>query len=134
MKSAHSMFASILLFALVTVFAPGTASAQDPVKVAPNNFKVLLDNNRVRVLEFHSKAGEKIAMHSHPDYFVYSFSTGKTRFTSPDGKVTERESKAGDVSWREAETHASEFVGPGEVRVLIVELKGAAKKMGGKKK
>ena len=45
-----------------------TARAQDPVKVAPNNFKVLLENDQVRVLDFHNKGGEKIPMLA-PDLF-----------------------------------------------------------------
>src|SRR5262249_43946944 len=48
--------------ALVLVFAAGTLKAQDPVKVSPEHFKVLLDNERVRVLDFHSKGGDKIPL------------------------------------------------------------------------
>jgi quercetin dioxygenase-like cupin family protein len=51
------------------------------VKVARNNFKVLLENEHVRVLDFHSKSGEKIPMHSHPAYVTYAISgSGKTTF------------------------------------------------------
>ena len=117
-----------MLCALASIFITGTAKAQDAVKVAPDHFKVLLDNDQVRVLEFHSKPGEKIGIHSHPNYFIYSFSAGKTKFTSPDGKTEERDSQVGQTTWREAETHASEFVGPGEAHSLLVELKGRAKK------
>ncbi len=104
--------------------ATSTALAQDAVKVAPNNYKVLLENDRVRVLEYHSKPGVKVGMHSHPDYIVYNFVGGKTKFTSPDGKTEERQGQAGTATWRAAETHASESLGPGEARALIIELKG----------
>ncbi len=104
--------------------ATSTALAQDPVKVAPNNFKVLLDNDHVRVLEFRSKPGEKVGMHSHPDCVIYGFTGGKTKFTSPDGKTEERQGQAGTATWRAAETHASEFLGPGDAHVLLIELKG----------
>lgn len=98
MKNSSHVGRAALLAALVLVFAAATVMAQDPVKVAPNNFKVLLENDRVRVLDFHSKPGEKIEMHSHPDYVTYSVSDTKTKFTSPDGKVTECESKAGQAT------------------------------------
>ena len=76
--------------ALAPLFAAGTVQAQDPVKVAPTHFTVLLENERVRVLDFNSRAGVKIPMHSHPAYVSYSISgAGKTKFTSADGKVTE---------------------------------------------
>src|SRR5438034_3755061 len=77
-----------------------TVRAQDPVKVAPNNFTVLLENDQVRVLDFHSK-GEKIPMHSHPKYLTYDIAgSGKTIFTWPDGQTTEGE-KIGRASCRE---------------------------------
>lgn len=104
------------------------AAAPDLVKVAPNNVQVLLDNDRVRVLEVHLKPGEKIGMHSHSAYLVYSFSGGKVKYTYPDGKTEEREVKAGQAIWRAAETHASENVGTGETHSLLVELKGSARK------
>ena len=94
------------------------------MKVAPNTTKVLLENDRVRVLEVQQKPGEKLAMHSHPAYLVYSLSLGKAKFTSPDGKTIEGElNKAGAVNWHEAETHAVENVGTTDSRVLVIELK-----------
>ncbi len=111
--------------ALVPLFAAGTLQAQDPVKVSPDHFKVLLENERVRVLDFHSTAGVKIPMHSHPAYISYSISgAGKTKFTSADGKVTEAPAKTGQATWHEPETHASEYQGTGSTHVLLVELKG----------
>jgi quercetin dioxygenase-like cupin family protein len=110
--------------ALGLIFAAALLSAQDPVKVSPNHFTVLLENERVRVLDFHSKAGEKIPMHSHPAYIAYGIAgAGKTRFTTPDGKVREAPAGPGRAAWNEPETHASEFVGTGDVHVLMVELK-----------
>jgi len=100
-----------------------TAFAQDVVKVAPDKCKVLLSNDRVRVLEYRAKPGDKTPMHSHPAYVVYSFSSGKAKFTSPDGKTTERDLKAGEATWNSGETYATEGVGSGEAHVLLVELK-----------
>src|SRR5207247_7294810 len=81
----------ILVPGFVLFWAVGTLRAQDPVTVAPHNFTVLLENASVRVLDFHSKSGDKIPMHSHPAYVTYSLSgSGKTVFTAPDGKTTEQ--------------------------------------------
>jgi quercetin dioxygenase-like cupin family protein len=97
------------------------AFAQDVVKVAPDKYKVLLENDRVRVLEYRAKPGDKTPMHSHPSYLIYSFTGGKAKFTAPDGKTTERDLKAGEVTWNNGETHATETMG--EAHVLLVELK-----------
>jgi len=116
------MILGVLFVALALCLTAATARAQDAVKVAPNNFKVLLENDQVRVLEFHNKAGEKIPMHSHPAYIVYGISgSGKIKFTFPDGKVTEREFQAGQATWNQAETHAGEL--SGESRALLIEMK-----------
>jgi hypothetical protein len=115
------------ILASVPILAAGALWAQDPVKVAAKNFQVLLENDHVRVLEFHSKSGEKIPMHSHPAYVAYSVAgSGMTKFTSPDGKATEAPAKVGQATWRDAETHASEYIGEGEARVVLVEMKGPA--------
>jgi quercetin dioxygenase-like cupin family protein len=87
-------------------------------------YKVVLDNEHVRVLEFRAKAGEKEPMHYHPAAVVHVLSAGKARFTTPDGKSEERESTAGTVLWSDAVTHAYEYLGPGDAHVLIIELKG----------
>ena len=96
---------------------------QDPVKVAPKAFKVLLENDRVRVLEYRAKPGEKEPMHSHPDSFVYSLSPYKIKVNFPDGTTDMRKGKAGEAIWQEAETHSSENMGTADARALIVELK-----------
>lgn len=124
MKHLRHVILAVLFVAAVLVFAAGAAQAQDPVKVSPNNFKVLLDNEHVRVLEFRSNAGEKIPMHSHPAYTIYSFVAGKTKYTSPSGETSERDSQTGQAVWRDAESHASEFMGPGKAHSLLIEMKG----------
>ncbi len=123
MKTSTPLTMGVLLATLALVVATKTAMAQDQVKVAPNNTKVLLENDRVRVLDVQTKPGEKLAMHSHPAYLVYSLSTSKAKFTSPGGKTTEGELKAGAVNWHEAETHAVENVGTTDSHVLVIELK-----------
>jgi len=126
LKRSAPMLAGIVAFAVALLAGTGSARAQDPVKVAPKNFKVLLENDRVRVLDFTAAAGEKIPMHSHPAYISYSISgAGKTKFTYPGGKTTEPSAKTGQATWHDAETHASEYQGTGGTHVLLVELKGS---------
>jgi quercetin dioxygenase-like cupin family protein len=114
----------VLLFELKGRKRAGMAARGTDASVAdPAHFKALLDNARVRVLEFREAPGEKSAMHSHPDYVTYNFTDSKTRFTYPKAKSVERTSKAGDVVWHRAETHAGENIGGAEIHVLLVELK-----------
>jgi quercetin dioxygenase-like cupin family protein len=115
--------ATILVLLLVAFFSVSLAIAQDPAKVEPNKYKVLFENERVRVLEYRDKPGDKTVMHVHPDYLVYVFAPFKRKFTSADGTSQVAEGKAGQVMWRPAETHSGENIGTTDTHVLIIELK-----------
>ena len=123
MKNLTHLLMAFLVAIVLLVFAPKMAVAQDMVKVAPKNCKVLLENDRVRVVRVVTKPGEKLEMHSHPPHIAYSFTSGKAKFTSSDGKSEEREIKAGQAIWSDAVTHSTENAGTTESRVLVTELK-----------
>jgi beta-alanine degradation protein BauB len=110
-----------MMFAL-TMFCAASAMAQDPAKVAPDLYKVRLDNAEVRVLEVKGKAGQKAPMHKHRDYVVYSLTDGSARHTDAKGAASDSSLKAGQAIWRDAESHASEVVS--DIHVLLFELKG----------
>jgi quercetin dioxygenase-like cupin family protein len=113
----------VVLFTL-SAFCATSAMAQDPAKVAPDVYKVRLDNARVRVLEVTGKAGQKAAMHKHPGYVVYSVGGGSVKFTDAKGVVGDpTDMQPGSATWRDAETHASEVVS--DIHALLFELKGA---------
>ena len=120
-KSRVFTLSTVLL--LFWVLAMPAVRAQDIVKIAPKNCKVLLGNDRVRVIQVVTKPGERIGMHSHPANIVYALSSNKVKFTSADGKTEERELKAGQAVWSEAVTHSAENVGTTESRTLVIELK-----------
>ena len=97
------------------------AYAIDLVEAAPKQTKVLVDNDKVRVLEVTIKKGDKIPMHSHPDMVVYTTKGGRVKWTLPDGKTMETTSKAGEVMFRPAITHAHEHFD--DAHAIVVELK-----------
>lgn len=107
----------------------GTAVAQDPVPLYPENYKVLLENDRVRVLDFQLKKGARENFHAHPAAVTYVIAPFKIRFTFPDGSVRIREAKAGDVFYGEALIHASENIGDTDAHGLLIEMKSAANSM-----
>jgi len=115
---------AVLLLALFSNAVMG----QDSAKVAPKNVKVLLENNRVRVLEVRIKPGEKIPMHSHPAHLTYALSDAKGQYTSPDGKSIISEAKTSSVFWSEPVIHSSVNVGNTEIHAIVVELKDPPKK------
>src|SRR5947209_18625699 len=110
-----------ILISLLAVLC-ATARAQDPVKLSPQYYKVLLENDQVRVLEFHLKPGEKEPMHSHPAGVVYVLSGAKLKFSYPDGRTEEKTAATGETIWREPVTHAVENVGDTEAHAIAVDL------------
>ena len=97
----------------------------DAIQVSPNNYKVLLENDRVRVLEMNLRAGEKDEVHSHPSETVYFITGGKAKIHLPDGQTVDAELPDGHVMWNEAWTHQVENVGSSDIKAIIVESQQA---------
>jgi len=116
----------LLFLACLLCFAASAVLAQDILKVAggPETHKVVLDNDQVRMLDARLQPGQKVAMHSHPANTVYYVTDCKLKVTSPDGKTTVAEPKAGTAIYRGGETkHAAENVGSAECHLVQTELK-----------
>lgn len=105
---------------------PGTALAQDPVKVDPTHYTVVFENASVRVLRIGYAPGSKSTMHQHPDSIVIPFAASKVRFATPDGKSTDTELANESAMYTPAGTHSPSNIGTGRVDAILVEFKSAA--------
>jgi beta-alanine degradation protein BauB len=124
MKESTHLFIIVLFATAALMIAAKTSVAQDSIEVSPHTYKVLLENDRVRVLEYRSQPGEKSPMASASEAVIYRLSPSyKLKFTFPDGKTELIEAKAGDVRWREEGMVEIENVGDTEAHAVIVELK-----------
>jgi quercetin dioxygenase-like cupin family protein len=122
-KFQRLLVSSVLTLAVV-LFLGNIVMAQDPTKVAPNQYKLLFENDRVRVMEVVLKAGESIVTHSHPDHFVYVISPGKLKLTPQGKEAQELETKEGEVLWLDGPvTHSGANTGTTDFRGIVVELK-----------
>jgi hypothetical protein len=106
-----------------TVISWATAAAQDGVKVAPENYKVVLENAHVRVVDFTLKPGQKSSMVSRPNRVIYAITPAIGNLTGSDGKTIAMNRKAGEVWWRDAESLAVENTGKVEIHTVVIELK-----------
>jgi hypothetical protein len=127
MKWSIKEVASVLLFVAVLIVGSLSGAAEvgemDLAKLSPEDVKVLLENDRVRVLEVRHQPGVKEPMHSHPAYISYFLDDTKVKVTSPDGKTVVRDRKAGEIQFSGPVTHALENIGTTEQHVLVIELK-----------
>jgi quercetin dioxygenase-like cupin family protein len=131
MKRIIHLTAGIAIGALTTTLAfaisSGKTTAQDPVKQSPQYYKVLLENEQVRVLEYRLKPGEKEPMHTHTSGVLYIFGDAKMRTTYPDGRTEESTGGAGEAHWRNPVTHALENIGSTEAHALAIDFKKPCK-------
>jgi beta-alanine degradation protein BauB len=123
MKLSRYALATTLLVATGAPLADERSSTQDPVILSPQYYTVKAEDERVRVLEYRLKPGQKEAMHSHPSYVIYFFGPANLRVTFGDGKTTDSSVTDGEVVVRDPLTHAVENIGNTELHALLVELK-----------
>ena len=86
--------------------------AGDAVKVAPDVYKVILENERVRVLDVRTQPGGTSEMHGHPDMVGYAVADCTWIPTSPNGQADRVEIKAGETFFLEACEHRAEEPAP----------------------
>lgn len=101
----------------------------DPVVTNPDHYKVIFENDRVRVLEYTDEAGDSTTPHSHPDSVMYTLSSFERRLSS-DGTERDVEIRAGVAGWLPAQTHAGHNIGATATHVIFVELKDSAEANG----
>ena len=102
----------------------------DPAATNPQHYKVVFENDRVRVLEYTDQPGDRTTPHQHPDSVMYTLSSFQRRLVSGD---VEREvaMDSGTVGWLPAQEHHGENIGDTPTHVIFVELKEEAGDAGG---
>jgi hypothetical protein len=94
----------------------------DPVETNPDLYKLIFENDRVRVLEYLDQPGDTTAPHSHPDSVMVTLSAFTRRITSGD-RSAEVELAAGEARWVGAQEHAGQNIGTTATHSIFVELK-----------
>lgn len=80
-----------LVSAVVACLAAASARAQDPLVVLPQAYKLVLENDWVRVIRVHYAPHEKLPSHAHPELavaYVYLNDGGPVIFTHDYGALT----------------------------------------------
>ena len=95
----------------------------DAVTVPPDRYKVVEENDKVRILEFRGGQGDKTEIHSHPAVVAVALSAADVRFTIPGGQTMEIGMSAGHAIYMDAAEHATEILSSSEAHVILIELK-----------
>ena len=103
---------------------PDKPTALDPVKLAPKNYKIEIENPQVRILRVKIGPRQSVPMHEHGFPRVVVYMTDQDfKVTSEDGTVEMSKHKAGDVVFGGKGRHKEENLSSHPFEVLVVEIK-----------
>jgi beta-alanine degradation protein BauB len=111
---------------LAFVIGAAAGFAARPSLALSKGEKVVLENEKVRVVEFVLEPGVAMGMHDHPrDRVEITLAGGRVRVTTPDGKAQEVDEKEGTVVFNKASAsrHDVTNIGKHPLRAYHVELK-----------
>ena len=101
----------------------------DPVATNPEHYRVLFENDRVRVLGYADVPGDATTPHDHPDSVMVTLTGFERRRVPPLPSATCR--PAGAAVWLPAQRHRGENIGSTPTQVVLVELLKEAPAAGG---
>ncbi len=99
----------------------------DPTITDPDKYRVVFENDRVRVLEYRDEPGQKTSPHAHPDSVMYTLSSFERRLIGGGGEARDVSLSRGETRWLDAQTHSGENIGNTPTHVLFVELKDSTR-------
>lgn len=94
----------------------------DPAVNNSDLYRVVLENDRVRVLEYRDEPGARTTPHQHPDSVMVTLSSFRRRLADRD-RAAEVELDSGAVRWLSAQEHWGENIGDTPTHSIFVELK-----------
>ena len=97
----------------------------DPVATNPDHYRLVFENDRVRVLEYRDVPGTVTTPHDHPDSVMVTLSAFRRRLVA-DGRQRDVGLAPGQALWLGAQRHHGENIGDTPTHVLLIELKADA--------
>ena len=97
----------------------------DPTTTNPQFYRILWENDDVRVLEYRDQPGEQTTAHRHPNTVMVTLTGFDRRLTSG---VESRDVTLppGIAVWLPAQSHSGENIGSTPTHTILVELKESA--------
>ena len=95
---------------------------KDPVITDSDLYRVVFENDRVRVLEYRDAPGDATHLHSHPDSVMVTLSSF-SRVISDGTVEVPVQLDAATVRWLDAQQHQGRNVGTTPTHAIFIELK-----------
>lgn len=94
----------------------------DPTVTNPDHYRVVFENERVRVLEYRDEPGDRTTVHSHPDSVMVTLSDFDRKLIMGD-QEREVSLTSGQATWLPAQSHLGENIGTTATHTIFIELK-----------
>ena len=99
-------------------------TALDPLRVAPQNFTLVLENSQVRVLRLKMGPRQSVPMHEYTlNHLVVCMTDLDARTTSPEGEAEVAQHKLGDFSWSGPSQQKIDNLTDKPFETVVLELK-----------
>ena len=99
-------------------------TALDPLRVAPENFTLVFENNQVRVLRLKIAPRQSVPLHEYTlSHLVVCMADLNARVTSAEGTAEALQHKQGDFSWSGPSKQKMENLSDQPLEAAILELK-----------
>ena len=97
----------------------------DPVLTNPQFYRVIFENERVRVLDYLDRPGDQSTPHRHPDSVMFTLTAFSRRLSSA-GRSIDVDLPEGVARWLPAQEHSGANIGETATHTIFVELKEPA--------
>ncbi len=101
----------------------------DPTVSNPEFYRVLWENDDVRVLEYRDEPGQETTPHRHPNSVMVTLSDFQRQLSS-DGDSRDVSLASGTAVWLPAQTHSGRNTGTTPTHSILVELKHSVQAAG----
>jgi mannose-6-phosphate isomerase-like protein (cupin superfamily) len=96
----------------------------DPTVTNPDHYRVLWENDDVRVLEYSDLPGEETTPHHHPNTVMVTLTDFQRQLAS-NGASRDVALAAGSAVWLPAQTHSGRNTGNTPTHTILIELKNS---------
>ena len=94
----------------------------DPTTTNPDYYRVLWENDDVRVLEYEDVPGDETTPHRHPDSVMVTLSDFERRLSTRDS-ARDVSLTSGSAVWLPAQVHSGKNIGRTATHSILIELK-----------
>lgn len=97
-------------------------TADDPLETDPRHYRLLWENEHVRVLDYSDEPGDQTHPHRHPNSVMVTLTAFERRL-STDDRTVDVALPAGAAVWLGAQRHSGRNTGTTPTHTVLVELK-----------